>query len=171
MSRALRVAALLIMLFGPFAAFPGLSLAQDSTPTAGATEAVANQFVAAMNAVFANGDASALDAVVAPDYVDRTPSDTRTGRKATPDLAGLKATFEAVHETFPDATVKVDDAIVDGDMAALLITFNGLRGPGSVVDGVLVLRVADGHVVESWNYERGGEAPLQPAFEGTPDEG
>jgi ketosteroid isomerase-like protein len=168
MSRALRVAALVIALCAPFAAGPALARAQSATPTTDHTEEVAYRFVEAMNTIFANGDASTLDSVVAPDYVDRTPSDTRTGGMATPDLAGLKATFEAVHETFPEATVKVDDAIVDGDMAALLITFNGLRGPGTVVDGVLVLRVADGHVVESWNYERGGEAPLQPAFEGTP---
>jgi hypothetical protein len=67
------------------------------------------------------------------------------------------------------AKVTVDEAIIEDDMAALLVTFDGLRGPGTVVDGVLVLRVADGFVTESWNYERGGEAHLQPMFEATPE--
>lgn len=118
--------------------------------------------------IFATGNADLLDEVVAASYVDRTPSLTRTGGTATPDLAGLKTTFAAVHDIFPESTVSVDAAIVDGDMAALLVTFHGMRGPDTTVDGVLVLRIADGKVVEGWNYERGGEAPLQPMFEATP---
>ncbi len=121
-----------------------------------------------MNDVFATGDANLLDDVVSSDFVDNTPSPTRTGGEASPDLGGLKSTFGAVHEVFPEANVVVEAAIVEGDMAALLVTFNGLRGPNAVVDGVLILRVADSQVVESWNYERGGEARLQPMFEATP---
>lgn len=143
--------------------------AQEATPSAGDTEATALLFVDAMNDVFATGDASLLDDIVSPDFVDNTPSPTRTGGEASPDLAGLKSTFEAVHEVFPEANVVVDEAIVEGDMAALLVTFNGLRGPDTVVDGVLILRVEDGTVVESWNYERRGEARLQPMFEATPE--
>ena len=142
--------------------------AQDATPPMTDTLAVAERYVEAMNGVFATGDASVLDAIVSPDYVDRTPSPNRTGGEQTPDLAGLRATFIAVHDVFPDSHVTIDDAIVEGDMAALLVTFEGMRGPGTIVDGVIVLRVADGMVAESWNYESGGEERLQPMFEATP---
>jgi hypothetical protein len=43
----------------------------------------------------------------------------------------------------------IDQAIADGDMAALLVTFDGLRDPDTVVDGVVILRIADGKVVAS----------------------
>ena len=156
-----------IAALSPFTA-PPIARAQDTTPTSSETEAVALRFVESMNEVFASGDATLLDEVVASDYVDRTPSETRTGGTATADLAGLQTSFEAVHAVFPDATVKIDETIVQGDMAALLVTFDGLRGPETVVDGIIIVRVADGKVIESWNYERGGEAPLQPMFEATP---
>jgi hypothetical protein len=142
--------------------------AQDASPAAGDTQAVAERFVQAMNDIFATGDATVLDEIVSPDYVDRTPSPTRTGGEQTPDLAGLRNSFLAVHDVFPAARVAIDDAIVEGDMAALLVTFEGMRGPDTIVDGALILRVEDGLVVESWNYERGGEERLQPMFEATP---
>ena len=162
MIRALVAFLFIGLLFAPAAD------AQDASPAAGDTKAAALRFVEAMNEIFATGNADLLDEVVAASYVDRTPSLTRTGGTATPDLAGLKTTFAAVHDIFPESTVSVDAAIVDGDMAALLVTFHGMRGPDTTVDGVLVLRIADGKVVEGWNYERGGEAPLQPMFEATP---
>lgn len=148
---------------------PATVRAQDATPDSTEMEIVVHRFIEAMNEVFATGDASLLDAVVSSEYVDNTPSPTRTGGEQTPDLAGLKASFEAVHAVFPQATVTVDDTIIDGEMAAVLVTFNGLRGPDTEVDGVMIFRVADSQVVESWNYERGGEARLQPMFEATPE--
>ena len=163
MIRALVAFLLFSLVSAPVAA------AQDASPAADDTKAVALRFVEAMNEIFATGNADLLDEVVAADYVDRTPSLTRTGGTATPDLAGLKTTFVAVHDVFPEATVSVDAAIVENHMAALLVTFQGMRGPDTTVDGVLILRIADGKVVESWNYERGGEAPMQPMFEATPE--
>jgi hypothetical protein len=157
------VVALLALGFGPAA------LAQEATPTGSDTAAVAESFVAAVNDVFATGDVALLDEVVSPEYVDRTPSLTRTGSEQTPDLAELRATFLAMHEAVPDTRVMIDEAIVDGDMAALLVTFEGMRGPETIVDGVIILRVADGLVAESWNYEAGGEERLQPMFEATPE--
>ena len=142
--------------------------AQDATPAATETLTVAERFVEAMNSVFATGDPAVLDEIVAADFVDRTPSPTRTGGEQTPDLAGLKNTFVAVHDVVPEATVRIDQSIVEDDMAALLVTFEGMRGPGTETDGVLILRVANGKVIESWNYERGGEQRMQPMFEATP---
>jgi predicted SnoaL-like aldol condensation-catalyzing enzyme len=174
MTRARILALLIGMLCGPLALMLSLSLtpdalAQDASPEASDTRSVAERFVDAMNTVFTTGDAAALDEIVAAGYIDRTPSMTRTGGEQTPDLAGLKNTFVAVHDVFPDATVRIDQAIVEGDMAALLVTFAGMRGQDTTTDGVLILRVADGKVVESWNYESGGEQRMQPMFEATPE--
>lgn len=146
------------------AALPAPARAQDATDT----EAVATSYVEAMNAVFASGDVAALDAVVSPDYVNHTPSPTRDGGVSSPDLAGLKSSFEAVHAVFPDATVTVVEAIVEGDNAALLVNFDGMGGPDTDSDGVIILKIADGLVVESWNFEAGGAERMQPMFEATP---
>jgi predicted SnoaL-like aldol condensation-catalyzing enzyme len=169
MTRVLAAVVLTSLLAFPVTGGRLLAHAQEATPAAADTEAVALRFVDVMIEIFATGNADLLDDVVAAEYVDRTPSLTRTGGAATPDLAGLKTTFVAVHDVFPESTVTVEASIVQGDMAALLVTFHGMRGPGTTVDGVLVLRVADGKFVEGWNYERGGEAPLQPMFEATPE--
>jgi predicted SnoaL-like aldol condensation-catalyzing enzyme len=142
--------------------------AQDATPAATDTETVARQFIDAMNTVFTTGDTDALDAVVTSDYVNHTPSPTPSGQVAAADLAGLKESLGAVHTVFPDATVSVTQAIVQGDMAAMLIDFTGMRGMESDTDGVIVVRVAEGKVAESWNFQSGGAAGMQPMFEATP---
>jgi hypothetical protein len=174
MTRARILAVLIGKVCGPLALALSLTLApgalaQDASPEASDTLSVAERFVEAMNAVFATGDAAALDEIVSPGFVDRTPSMTRTGGEQTPDLAGLKNTFVAVHDVLPEATVRIDQSIVEGDMAALLVTFAGMRGPDTTTDGVLILRVEVGKVVESWNYESGGEQRMQPMFEATPE--
>jgi predicted SnoaL-like aldol condensation-catalyzing enzyme len=156
-------------LFATLAGFsPAAALAQNASPTPGDTEAVATQFVEAINSIFASGDAAGLDALIAADYVNHTPSPTRDGGVSAPDLAGLKESFEAVHAVFPGAKVTIDDAIVEGDLAALLVTFNGMGGADSESEGVIVLRIVDGKVTESWNFEEGGTARMQPMFEATP---
>jgi len=132
-------------------------------------KAVAARFVAAMNQVFAKGNATALDDLVAAKYVDHTPSPTPSGGVSAPDLAGMKASFEAVHRVFPGATVTVDELIVEGDRAALLVTFDGMMGPDSRTIGSIILRVEDGKVAESWNFEAGGTARMQPKFATAPE--
>lgn len=166
MTRALLPVALAFALLGMVAV--GTARGQDATPAASDTEAVARQFVEAMNTVFTTGETTALDDVVAVDYVNHTPSPTRSGGMAAPDLAGLKESLGAVHEVFPDATVSVNDAIVEGDQAAMLIDFTGMQGTESDTDGVIVVRVVDGKVAESWNFQSGGVAGMQPMFEATP---
>ena len=168
MFRLLIPVALVVALLATVGGGSPVVVAQDASPAAGDTQAVADQFVAAMNAVFASGDIIALDAVVATDYVNHTPSPTREGGTSAPDLAGLKESFVAVHAVFPGATVEIDETIVEGDLAALLVTFNGLMGPDSETEGVIVVRVAAGKVVESWNFESGGTERMQPMFESTP---
>lgn len=169
MSRALIPVTLLVALVG-LLAFTGPTAvrAQDASPATDETGAIAQRFVEAMNTIFATGDTAALDELVAPDYVNHTPSPTREGGVSAPDLAGLKESFAAVHAVFPGATVTVEDTIVEGDLAALVVTFNGMGGPDTESDGAVIVRVADGRIVESWNFEEGGTQRMQPMFEATP---
>jgi predicted ester cyclase len=76
-------------------------------------------------------------------------------------LDGLRAFHEALWEAFPDARLTVEDLVVEGDRAALRYRLQGThRGPylgvaptgvGFDVEGLTLLRLADGRVVEEWH--------------------
>jgi predicted ester cyclase len=76
-------------------------------------------------------------------------------------LDGLRAFHEALWEAFPDARLTVEDLVVEGDRAALRYRLQGThRGPylgvaptglGFDVEGVTLLRLAHGRVVEEWH--------------------
>jgi predicted ester cyclase len=76
-------------------------------------------------------------------------------------LDGLRAFHEALWEAFPDARLTVEDLVVEGDRVALRYRLQGThRGPylGVAPDGVrfdveglTLLRLADGRVVEEWH--------------------
>lgn len=76
-------------------------------------------------------------------------------------LDGLRAFHEALWEAFPDARLTVEDLVVEGDRAALRYRLQGThRGPylgvpptglGFDVEGLTLLRLAHGRVVEEWH--------------------
>jgi predicted ester cyclase len=76
-------------------------------------------------------------------------------------LDGLRAFHEALWEAFPDARLTVEDLVVEGDRAALRYRLQGThRGPylgvaptglGFDVEGLTLLRLANGRVVEEWH--------------------
>jgi predicted ester cyclase len=76
-------------------------------------------------------------------------------------LDGLRAFHEALWEAFPDARLTVEDLVVEGDRAALRYRLRGThRGPylGVAptglefdVEGLTLLRLAGGRVVEEWH--------------------
>jgi predicted ester cyclase len=76
-------------------------------------------------------------------------------------LDGLRAFHEAMWEAFPDARLTVEDLVVEGDRAALRYRLQGThRGPylGVAptglefdVEGLTLLRLAHGRVVEEWH--------------------
>jgi len=76
-------------------------------------------------------------------------------------LDGLRAFHEALLEAFPDARLTVEDLVVEGDRAALRYRLQGThRGPylgvaptgsGFDVEGLTLLRLAHGRVVEEWH--------------------
>jgi predicted ester cyclase len=76
-------------------------------------------------------------------------------------LEGLRVFHEALWHAFPDARLTVEDLVVEGDRAALRYRLQGTHrgdylgvaatGLGFDVEGLTMLRVADGCVAEEWH--------------------
>ena len=74
---------------------------------------------------------------------------------------GLHAFHEALWEAFPDAQLTVEDLVVEADRVALRYRLQGTHsgnylgvaptGLAFDVEGLTLLRVADGRVVEEWH--------------------
>lgn len=74
---------------------------------------------------------------------------------------GLRAFHEALWEAFPDVRLTVEDLVVESDRAALRYRLQGTHGgpylgvaPTGLrfdVEGLTLLRVAEGRVVEEWH--------------------
>jgi len=74
---------------------------------------------------------------------------------------GLRAFHQALWQAFPDVRLTVEDLVVESDRAALRYRLQGTHGgpylgvaPTGLrfdVEGLTLLRVADGRVVEEWH--------------------
>ena len=96
-------------------------------------------------------DVETLTAFYAEDAVVESPlGGTHQGR------AAIGAVFNAVFESFGDATITRDDLIIDGDHVVHVFTMSGTdtgglmgmepSGKPALVPMVFVCRVADGHI-------------------------
>ena len=113
--------------------------------------AVVQRLVAAINAA----DLAALDEVVAPDFVDRTPLPG-----LPPNRAGLKQAVGQFHAAFAGARWTIEQLVVDRDSVAARLTFRGTHrgevlgiaptGRQVTVDGIAIYRIVNGRVREEW---------------------
>ncbi|MDQ3656120.1 MAG: DUF2807 domain-containing protein [Chloroflexota bacterium] len=134
-----------------------------------AMETAARRAISAINQALASGDVSLLDGSFAPGYVNHTPHRSlATGRLVSPDLAGLKTSLTELRGAVPDAVIIVEDVVASGDMASVRVRFHGTLDPAVLdisagssqrvdVGGVAFGRIADGLVVESWDYDDAAE--------------
>ena len=69
------------------------------------------------------------------------------------DVEALVRFHAATADTFPDATVTLDDAVAEGDRVATRFTWRASQGQGwnLVAQGGAIVRFADGQIVECWN--------------------
>ena len=111
-------------------------------------------------AIWSTGDFSRVLEIFAPDYVMHQHHDSATG--GTGDL-GLKAMRDFAHEVrtgFPDFHDTTDLQLAEGDLVATRFTSSGTHtGPFQGVaptgrklswTGIVIDRVQDGRIVESW---------------------
>ena len=142
----------------------GAGAAQVDAETA-ATEAAVRQAIEAVNAALASGDPASLAAVIAPDYVNHTPHRSPgSGIGYPPNLAGLQSALTDLRGAVPDGVLVIDDLIASGGNAAVRVTFRGTAEATSAdtaeaarypltIGGVIVVRVRDGLIAESWDYD------------------
>jgi len=99
--------------------------------------------------LYAVGNLSALDEVIAPNYVGHTSAGDR-------DLEGLRKSIMYFHNLFiySEDSFEVNDQLVDGEKVATRMTAHvKLRATGEQVTliGINIARLVDGKLVEEWN--------------------
>jgi ketosteroid isomerase-like protein len=115
---------------------------------------VARQAIDALELAVASGDTSAIDAVFAAEFLNRTPDDVAPGQTEG-GVAELKAAYTgAVTDAMTDADFTVDDVFVEGDMVAVRYTISGTLDPAAfglagephpvTIGGAHFMRIADG---------------------------
>ena len=117
-------------------------------------KAIVRRYQEALNA----SNLDALDEVVAQDM--RTP-DMLPG--FPPGLEGAKRIHQATLAAWPDFHVTIEDLIAEGDRVAARITITGTAvnagfglpatGRSFMINGVYVVRIADGKIVEHRGIE------------------
>jgi steroid delta-isomerase-like uncharacterized protein len=100
------------------------------------------------------GDTSALDELVHPDYVFRSPGEELRGRE------GVTALLDGYREAFPDLRIEIDELLVADDATVLEFTMTGTHrgellgiaptGRRVNVNGMIRSRFRDGRIAEEW---------------------
>jgi ketosteroid isomerase-like protein len=99
--------------------------------------------------LYATGDISALEEVIAPNYVGHTSAGDR-------DLEGFRQSILFFHNlyVYTKDSFRVEDQLVDGEKVVTRMTANvRIRETGEPVTllGINIARIVDGKIVEEWN--------------------
>ena len=103
---------------------------------------------------FNKGNLSAIDELIADEYVNHAGSTDVTGRE------GMKSFVTAYRGAFPDYHCVIEDQVAEGDKVVTRWTIRGTQdgelmgipptGKRVSVPGVVIDRLADGRLVETW---------------------
>jgi predicted ester cyclase len=104
--------------------------------------------------IFSQGDLNRVDELLAPDMVVHDPDKELRGREQ------VKQGIVRLHAAFPDLRYTIEDLIAEGDKVAMRYRgwgthqgeFRGVLPTGKEMTytGILILRFAEGKVVEHW---------------------
>lgn len=99
--------------------------------------------------IYAVGDLSALDQLIAPNYIGHVAAGDR-------DLEGFRESIRYFHNLFvySEDSFEVNDQFVEGEKVATRMTAHvKMRATGEPVTliGINIARVVDGKLVEEWN--------------------
>src|SRR5688572_18248692 len=102
---------------------------------------------------FGSGDASMIDSLVAPDFIDHTADRGDVGRDS------LKKMITTMKQYFPDMNMEQMKEMADGDLVFSQMRFTGTsKGDMGMPPGpydmraIQVTRFKDGKAVEHWEY-------------------
>ena len=142
-------------------AFAGLlclctSCNNPATTTDNDNKAQQEKNIAASDAVakaFQTGDVSAIDSVIADDFIDHTDRGDKKGRDS------LKAMVKFVHANFSDMKVEKVRDVADGDYVYSWMTYSGTsdgsmgmpKGPYKM-SMIELSKFKDGKAVEHWSF-------------------
>ena len=101
------------------------------------------------------GDEAVADEIIHPDFLDHTnPPGMQQG------VEGHKAIARLFRAAFPDLEWRIDDLIAEGDKVVARTTMRGTHrgeffgipptGKAVTMNGVHVLRIAEGKIAEHW---------------------
>ncbi|MCC6380405.1 MAG: nuclear transport factor 2 family protein [Burkholderiales bacterium] len=107
--------------------------------------------------LYAAGDLSALDQVIAPDYTGHVSAGDR-------DLEGFRQSIRYFHNLFiyDKDSFEINDQLVDGEKVATRMTAHvKVRATGEPVTlmGINIARIVEGKLVEEWNTWEQLQAP------------
>jgi len=129
------------------------SIGAETTPGSllGNHEAVMRQFI---KVVINNGDYSALNDLVHPDYVYRAPGQEMRGAE------DIQTLFETYRSAFSDLKILINDLIATDDRVAIAFTLTGTHdgalmgieatGKRVKVNGTVFSRFEGGKIIEEW---------------------
>ena len=105
--------------------------------------------------VFPAADLAALDELVAPDFVDHSPTPGQP-----PGVEGVRAVVRGLHAGYADLRITVDDLFGEADRVAARWTLRGTHAgrlfgeppTGAAVETriLVVFRLANGKIAERW---------------------
>jgi predicted ester cyclase len=106
-------------------------------------KAIARRFI---EEVWNRGDMAVADQLLAPDLVNHDIDGT------TIDRAGFLEAIVALRAANPAIRFAVDDMLAEGDRVATRVTITGAGTEGSpmTVNGIGIVRLAGGRIVEQW---------------------
>jgi steroid delta-isomerase-like uncharacterized protein len=107
--------------------------------------------------VFGNGELNVLDEIIAKDHINNGPG-TLPGLPTGPE--GAKQLVTAYRNAFPDLHFTIDEQIAEGEKVVTRWTGHGTNqgellgmpatGKSSTVTGIVVDRLVNGKIAESW---------------------
>ncbi len=107
--------------------------------------------------VFGKGKLNVLDEIVAKDHINSGPGNPPG---LAPGIEGTKQLVTMYRNAFPDIRFTVDEQIAEGDKVVTRWTAHGTNtgellgmpatGKSSTVTGIVVDRIVNGKIAESW---------------------
>ncbi len=140
----------------------------------GITEEEVQNLVERELGIYNEGNLALADEIIAPDYVEHTAGFPE-------DVVGIEAFKDSVtnlRTDYPDFNVTVEETIVKGDriVSRWIVTGTNTGTTGDLpptgkkirIEGVNILRIVDGKVVERWTYYNQAAVLIQLGFTITP---